>query len=115
MSARPRGVPAWFLLLPLALPTWAGCGSHDDEGPASAAPAATMIPMGAPGAEGAKFDPAPETPPAKPTEMRQKIDGTSDPLAPPSPFGLPPENQHEGPVAPTPPPPPNMKKKGTKI
>ncbi|MDC0745512.1 hypothetical protein [Polyangium mundeleinium] len=115
MSARPRGVPAWFLLLPLGLPTWLGCGSHDDEGPASAAPAATMIPMGAPGAEGAKFDPTPETPPPKPSEMRQKIDGTPEPLAPPSPFGLPPENQHEGPATPTPPPPPNLKKKGTQI
>lgn len=115
MSARPRGIPAWFLLLPLALPMGLGCGSHDDEGPASAAPAATMIPMGAPGAEGTKYDPAPEAPPAKPTDLRQKIDGSSpDTLAPPSPFDQPPQNEHEGPATPTPPP-PNIKKKGTKI
>ncbi|MDI1445223.1 hypothetical protein [Polyangium sp. 6x1] len=112
MSARPRAIPAWFLLLTVAVPTGLGCGSHDDEGAVSAAPAATMIPMGAPGAEGAKYDPTPEAPPAKPTDLRQKIDGSPDPLAPPSPFAQPPQNEHEGPATP---PPPNMKKKGTKI
>lgn len=114
MSARPRALPAWFLLLTLALPTGLGCGSQDDEGPAAATPAATMIPMGAPGAEGAKYDLTPATPPPRPADVRQKVDGSQDPLAPapPSPFGLPPENHHEAPVTP---PPPSIKRKGTKI
>ena len=111
MPARPRFAPAWSFLLPFALALGLGCGAHDDEGPASAAPAATLIPMGAPGAEGVSFDPAPAAPPPKPSDLRQKIDGSPDPLAPPSPFGTPPNNHHEGPVS----PPPNVKKKGTQI
>jgi len=113
MACYLRRVQARLLLLLVfvsLLPL--GCGSRDDDGPGAAAPLPTMIPMGAPGAEGAQFDPVPLPKPTRRDPIEHKIDEPpADPLTPPSPFGAPP-NVEEGPVMP---PPPNVKKKGTQI
>jgi hypothetical protein len=118
VSGRSRETPALVALVLLALPAWLGCSSRDDEGPAAATPAATMIPVGAPGAEGARFDPAPPSRLPKPSSLEQRIDpGPSpvtpgpNPVTPPSPFGVPPSV--EGPAEPA--SPPTKKQKGTKI
>jgi hypothetical protein len=72
--------------------------------------------MGAPGAEGARFDPTTPPPPQRPTGIQQKIYPTPPG---PGPFGTPPplddeegEGELEGPVTPTP---PNKAKGGTKL
>lgn len=94
---------------------------NDDEIPASAAPTTTGIPMGAPGAIGARVEPlatavVPRVPRLEGVE--QKINPvptptpttTADPVVPPSPFGTPPDDD---PLAPE--PTTKKKPKGTKI
>lgn len=126
MPDRPPKLLPFLVVASLALVPALGCGSRDDDGPAAAMPTATSIPMGAPGAEGARFEPAALPKPPKSSSIRQKInpdnpdappvpvpepEESSDPLTPPSPFGTPaPE-----PTPIHPPVPPMKQPKGTKI
>jgi hypothetical protein len=93
-----------------------GCMAADEDIPAAAVPTTTGIPIGAPGAVGARVEP-----PAPPAILRaprsngieQKINPDPlpepghEPIIPPSPFGSP---QDDGPAVTT-----KKKPKGTKI
>lgn len=96
-----------------------GCTPKDEEIQASAAPTTTGIPMGAPGAVGARVEAPPPTPgPRVPRleGLEQKINPgptptvAPTPVIPPSPFGTPPEDDPLDPEPTT-----KKKPKGTKI
>ena len=95
-----------------------GCMANDDDLQAAAAPTTTGIPIGAPGAVGARLEaPTPAAFPYKPrTEtIEEEINPkpvqppSTAPVIPPSPFGEPPDDEDP------PPTPPTKKQKGTKI
>lgn len=99
--------------------TATGCMGSDDDLVASAVPTTTGIPVGAPGAVGARVEqPAPVMPYGPRTEgIQEKINPVPppaktgpEPVIPPSPFGVPPDDEDPQPV-----PPPTKKQKGTKI
>jgi hypothetical protein len=102
--------PAFFVVAAIAL----GCVGTEEDISATAAPTTTGIPIGAPGAVGARVEPnvAVAIPPREPSTngIEEKIEPGPghDPVIPPSPFGSPQDDD---------PPPltPKKKPKGTKI
>jgi len=102
---------AAILLVPALL---VGCGSNVDDGPGAAPPTPTSIPVGAPAAEGVRFDPAAPPPPQRPTGIQQKINPT--PGTTPGPFGrVPPDAEDDEEFGPVEPVPPTKSQGGTKL
>jgi hypothetical protein len=90
-----------------------GCGSNGGDGPGAAPPTPTSIPIGAPAAEGVRFDPAAPPPSQNATGIQQKINPT--PETSPGPFGtMPPDTEDED-DEPAEPVPPVKSKGGTKL